>query len=329
MTGDVILENADLRVVLSPDVGGTVTEVFHKGLQKSVLGRVLWNPVRLPETGLFAATEEIWLTRYTGGWPLMFPNAGDACRFRGVDHGFHGEASLARWQGTPLPEGVRLERRFDAVPVRMTRSFTLDGDVLHLSETAEAHGTDEIEVMWGQHVTFGSDLLDGPVIVEAGACRVTVDDAFDPPANPWVAGASGDWPKVPGKDGIADASRPSGPMAALAYLTGFARPFVAIRRLDGAVGAALSWQGEVYDCVWYWCELGGTSEPPWDGKARLIGLEPCSTPYGHGLAEAERRGARLIRLRPGQPVTATLCLHVFRPTGTVTGTDPGGRATMG
>ena len=327
MTGDVIVENADLRVVLSPDIGGTVTEVFHKGLRQSVLGRVPWDPVRLAEPGLFAATEAVWLTRYTGGWPLMFPNAGGACHFRGADHGFHGEASLAQWQATLLTNGVRLERRFIAVPVRMTRRFTLDGDVLHLTETAEAEGTDEIEVMWGQHVTFGSDLLDGPVIVEAGAARMTVDDAYDLPANPWVVGATGEWPQVPGKDGLADASRPSGLMAAMAYLTGFARPFVAIRRQDGAVGAALSWQGDVYDCVWYWCELGGTSEPPWYGKARLIGLEPCSTPCGHGLAEAARRGARLIRLCPGQPVTASLRLHVFRPAGAVTGTDPAGRAT--
>jgi len=328
VTRDIIVENADLRVVLSPDIGGTVTEVFHKGLRQSVLGRVTWDPVRLPDPGLFATNEDIWLTRYTGGWPLMFPNAGDACRFRGVDHGFHGEASLAQWQATLLSEGVRLERRFDAVPVRMTRTFTLEGDVLHLTETAEAVGADEIEVMWGQHVTFGSDLLDGPIIVEGGASQVTVDDAFDPPANPWVAGALGNWPQVPAKNGLADASRPSGPMAAMAYLTGFTRPFVAIRRLDGAVGVALSWQGDVYDCVWYWCELGGTSESPWYGKARLIGLEPCSTPYGHGLAEAARRGARLIRLCPGQPVTATLHLHVLRPGGAVTGTDPDGRATM-
>ncbi len=328
MSGEIILESADLRVVLSPDVGGTVTEIFHKGLHKSVLGRVPWDPVRLPDPGLFAATEDIWLTRYTGGWPLMFPNAGDACRYRGTDHGFHGEASLMPWQATPLPQGVRLERRFHAVPVRMTRSFWLDGDVLHLTETAEAEGTDEVEVMWGQHVTFGSDLLDGPVIVESGATRLTVDDAFDPPGNPWLAGASGNWPVVPAKHGQADASRPVGPMAALAYLTGFDRPFVAIRRLDGAVGAALSWEGDVYDCVWYWCELGGTPDAPWHGRTRLIGLEPCSTPYGHGLAEASHRRSRLIRLCPGQPVTASLRLHVFKPTDAVTETGPDGRATF-
>lgn len=328
MTGDLVLESADLRVVLRPDVGGTVTEVFHKRLGQSVLGQVPWDAVRQPDPDLFAADEAIWLTRYSGGWPLMFPNAGDACHFAGADHGFHGEASLAPWQAMAIEGGLRLDRHFRVVPVRMTRQFRLQGDVLHLTETAEAEGRDDVAVMWGQHVTFGSDLLAGPVEIDAGATRITVDDAFDPPVNPWLPGALGDWPRVPGKQGTALASQPKGPMAALAYLTGFDSPFVAIRRTDGVLGAVLSWQGDVHDCVWYWCELDGTPEPPWRGRTRLIGLEPCSTDYGHGLAEADRRKARLIRLRPGQPVTVSLCLHVFRPVGRVTGTDPAGRAIM-
>lgn len=329
MTGTLVLESEDLRMVLTPDIGGTVTDIHHKRLGQSVLGRVPWNVVRQPNPDLFAADESVWLTRYSGGWPLMFPNAGDACRFRGAEHGFHGEASLAPWQATRIEHGVQLQRRFRVVPVRMTRTFTLDGDVLLLTETAEADGADEVPVMWGQHVTFGSDLLDGPVVIEAGATRVRVDDAYDPPLNPWVAGAAGAWPSLPTKDGVSDGTRPGGPMASLAYLTDFAHPFVAIRRLDGAVGAVISWQGDVYSCVWYWCELGGTPDPPWQGHGRLIGLEPCSTEQAHGLTEAARTGARLIRLCPGHPVTATLRLHVFQPAGAVTGTDPDGRATMG
>jgi hypothetical protein len=329
MTGEMVLENDDLRVVLWPDIGGTVTEIHHLGLRQSVLGQVPWDAVRLPDPDLFATDEAVWLTRYSGGWPLMFPNAGDACSFHGVDHGFHGEASLARWHATLLGSCLRLERRFRVMPVRMTRSFYLHGDVLHLTETAEVEGPDEVAVMWGQHVTFGSDLLAGPVAIEAGATQITVDDTFDPPSNPWLPGATGDWPQVPAKQGSVLASRPEGPMAAMAYLTGFDRPYVAIRRIDGAVGAVLSWQGNVYDSVWYWCELEATLEPPWDGRTRLIGLEPCSTDYGHGLADASSRNARWIQLRPGQPVTATLRLHVFQPAGAVTGTDPQGRAMTG
>lgn len=308
-----MLENDLLRVGVDPLVGGTITAVIHKGLGASVLGSVPWDPLRQPEPGLAAASEAVWLTRFGGGWPLMFPNGGDACEYRGVFHGFHGEGSVATWTAETTTDRIRLTRAFCSVPIRMTRDLELDGDALCVTETAISDGPEEVPVIWGQHVTFGSDMLDGPVIVEAGARRVVVDDSYDPPANPWRPGASGAWPLVEGKTGVADLSRPTGPMAALAYMTDFEEPFVSIRRADGAVAAVLSWRGGVYDSVWYWCELGGTASAPWYGRGRLIGLEPASTALGSGLSEAVRRGMRILRLGPGQPVTGAVRLRVFRP----------------
>jgi hypothetical protein len=313
MTGPLVLENDVLRVTVDPLVGGTITAIVHKGIGASVLGTVPWDPLRQPEPGLAAASETIWLTRFTGGWPLLFPNGGDACEFNGVFHGFHGEGSVATWRAEVTPERIRLTRAFHTVPVRMTRDLTLEGDTLCLTETAISDGPEEVPVIWGQHVTFGSDMLDGPVIVETGARRVVVDDAYDPPANPWRPGAAGTSPVVDGKSGTADLSRPEGPLAAMAYLTDFERPFVSIRRVDGSFAAVLSWRGEIYDSVWYWCELGGTTTAPWYGRGRLIGLEPISTFPGRGLTEAARRGARMLRLFPGQPLTGSVGLRVFRP----------------
>lgn len=324
--GLAVLENDILRVDVCPMVGGSITSILHKPLGMSVLGTVPWDPVGLPEPDFAARDEQSWLTRYTGGWPLMFPNAGDACVADGQFHGFHGEASVSPWQAEVAPERIRLSRRFFGVPVRMTRDLTLAGDMLCVYETAVADGPSPVRVMWGQHVTFGSDLLAGPVSIETGARRIVVDESYDPPANPWLPGATGDWPMIAGKSGARDLSRPQAPCASLAYLTDFAEMFVAIRRTDNAVGAVLSWQGGVYDCLWYWCELGGNVAAPWHGRARLIGLEPCSTWPGRGLAEASQRGARLIELVPGVPVTASIRLQVLRPVGPVNGIDAAGRA---
>ena len=63
----------------------------------SVLGTVPWDPIDAPIDSLAARDEAEWLTRYTGGWPLLFPNGGDACTVDGVFHGFHGEASITPW----------------------------------------------------------------------------------------------------------------------------------------------------------------------------------------------------------------------------------------
>ncbi len=306
-----VIENDFLRVAVSPLVGGTITSIFHKQGGLSVLGRVPWDPVTIPEPGFAAKDEQSWLTRYTGGWPLMFPNAGNECVSEGLFHGFHGEASISPWQAEVSPDRIRLTRQFFSIPVRLTRDITLENDVVCLHEAALSNGVSPVHVMWGQHITFGSDLLAVPFIIETGAKRALVDDNYDPPENPWVPGATGDWPIIAGKSGICDMSRPQATTSSMAYLTEFEANYVSIRRIDGAINATVSWDGDVYDCVWYWCELGGNTAPPWFGRGNLIGLEPCSTASGLGLDDCLRTGKRLIKLMPRIPVIASVRLHVF------------------
>ncbi|HEX6118733.1 MAG TPA: hypothetical protein VFZ03_04720, partial [Dongiaceae bacterium] len=136
------------------------------------------------------------------------------------------------------------------------------------------------------------------------------------------------WPLVQGKSGPFDLRYPAEQMAALACLHDFDSPWAAIRRLDNAVAALLSWDADVFPCAWLWCELGGTSDAPWLGRTRLIGLEPNTTRLAYGLAEAAKRGARLLTLVPGVPVSATVRLHVFKPAGAISGIDREGRALL-
>lgn len=326
----VTLESGALRVTVNPRVGGTITRVVHKASGLSVLGTVPWQPADAPLDPPMATDEQTWLTRYTGGWPLLFPNGGDACTFEGTFHGFHGEASISAWDvDAAEPARLRLSRRFITVPVRMEREISLDGDLVTVRETAEAHGTAPVRVMWGHHPTFGSDLLDGDVELQSGARQVRVDQGYDPPTNPLLTGATGDWPLAPGKNGPVDLRRaPTGRMAALAFLRDFDPAWIAIRRLDNVVAVALSWDAAIFPYAWLWYELEATDDAPWHGRTRLIGLEPSTTCSANGLADAARRGERLLELRPGVPVTATVRLQVFQPAGPVTGISADGRATQ-
>jgi hypothetical protein len=326
--GAVTIASDVLRVTVNPRVGGTITAVTHLGLGLSVLGTVPWDPVDAPIAGLAARDEAHWLTRYTGGWPLLFPNGGDAGIVDGIFHGFHGEASIASWGAAASPARLVLRRRFFTVPVDMHRELTVEGDLLIVRETLRMTGPAPVDVMWGHHPTFGSDLLAGPFEVTTGAGHVVADEAYDPAANPLVPGSAGKWPVVEGKSGRFDLSRPAGPLAAMAYLHEFAAPWAAIRRLDDSIGVALSWTPERFPCAWLWYELGGTTAAPWYGRCRLVGIEPSTTPTGSGLREARRRGSALMRLEPGQEYTAEIRLHVFRPSGRISDVDPRGRALL-
>lgn len=326
---EIVLESGSLAVTVAPDIGGTITKIVHKGSGHSILGEVPWSPVARPLDPPAAPDEATWLTRYTGGWPLLFPNGGDACSFEGRPHGFHGEASVAPWSVARLGAALHLHRDFTTVPIAMRRVITLDNDLLILEE--EAVATEPVTVMWGHHPTFGGDLLAEDFEIGTAARQVIADSLYDPPTNPLLPGAEGTWPHLAGKQGPIDLRYPGhlGKVASLAYLTDFASPWISIRRLDNEVAALLSWDDALFPHAWFWCELGGTPDAPWRGRARLIGLEPNTTCFGGGIAEAHRRGEALLHLVPGKPVAATIRLQVFKPSGPVAGIDAAGRASGG
>jgi hypothetical protein len=327
MAAVVELENEFLRITVNPVVGGTITAIEHRELGKSVLGTVPWPTESTPLDPAAVTDERLWLTRYTGGWPILFPNGGNACTFRGAFHGFHGEASITSWDMQSGDNRLILRRRFSTVPVQMERTIVLDGDVLAIRETASVTGADPATVMWGHHPSFGSDLLEGPIEIQSSARGFLADEQYDPATNPIRPGGKGRWPMLPAKSaGRFDFSRPREPLSAMTCLADFppavtGGAWVTIRRLDNTVGVALSWDETVFPCAWLWFELGGLAEEPWNGKTRLIGVEPNTTWPANGLAEADERGGNLLTLVPGKAITSSVRLQVFKPNGAVRGVD--------
>jgi len=298
------LYNGTLRATVTPGMGGTITALRHLPSGADLLARSPWETTSAPLP--FAPDEAAWLTRFQGGWPVMFPNAGDACMDGAARHGFHGEGSVAPWDAQEVAGGLTLSRRFDPLPVTMTRALALDGPRLTVRESVTAHGA--CTLAWGQHVTLGGDLLAGTVTLQTSAARIMACAAYAPPASPLIPGASGAWPLLPGRTGAVDLSRPPEGAAFLACLMDLGpAPWASLVRSDGLT-VRLDWTADPWPLAWLWVETGGTTTPPWNGRARMIGIEPCTTWPATGLVAARAAGGPVLTLAAGETRHATITL---------------------
>jgi len=302
----MILENSCLRADVRAEAGATIASLRHLASGVEMLAQLPWDPVAAPT---HAAPDELsWLARWTGGWPPLFPNGGDAGLHAGVHHGFHGEASVATWTATRDGKALVLARRFLTVPARMTRRLTLDGPCLTLDAEVEADAP--CEVIWGEHVTLGGALLDGPVTLATSATRAVASADYAPPESPLVPGAESPWPCLPGRTGTVDLSHPQSGWSLLAGLFELGpAPFVEVTR-EGGPTVRIEWTADPWPLAWLWIETGGDRNVPWFGRGRALGVEPSTTWPPTGLARATRAGGRLLQLRPGEPGRARLSLLV-------------------
>lgn len=312
--GVVLLRGDALDVEVDPDNGCDIRQVRHVASRSEVLWQTPWTPQRgVPALPLDASVAG-WLRAYPGGWQLLLPNAGDPGEVDGVPLGFHGEASVSRWERLDHDSGLRARLRCYDAPLTIERTIDVDGATVTVSDSVRNDGCAPVRFVWGHHPGFGADLLgsgvDG-VRLEIERCLVTVDDVYDPPGNLLAPGVRAEWPHVPGRDGHqVDLSRPREGSSLFAYLTELAKPEVGIVNDDVGLRATLRWDPELFPAVWLWEEIGGTRSAPWFGRGRVIGIEPCTTFPGHGLADAVARGRHVHELLAGDVRTGTVQLTV-------------------
>ncbi|MGV3732092.1 MAG: hypothetical protein ACO1N6_01660, partial [Microcella sp.] len=65
-------------------------------------------------------------------------------------------------------------------------------------------------------------------------------------------------------------------------------------------------QGEALPHALLWEELAVSTDPPWNGQVRALGIEPTSTPHGAGTALDEG----IVHLPPGGELTWSVALDV-------------------
>jgi hypothetical protein len=319
----VTLENEQMAVVVLPDKGADIYALRYKPQDIDVLWKAPW-PVKMPGTGIPVASdsEAFWLEHYPGGWQELFPNVGDACTYRGVELGFHGEASILPWTYEVMERTLRrVAIRFSVdlyhSPFALTRTMSLtQGEaVLVLSEEVVNKAPVDMDLMWGHHPAYGAPFLSEACVIDSAADTMMADGTYDPPGNYLAPGNVWRWPEGRDSQGRPkDLSRIPGPhecVSCFAYLKHLREGWIAITNTQLGFGVGMVWPKEIFPYVHLWQEIGGSTVYPFYGRAYTVGIEPMSSIPGRGLAATMEETGTQMRLRAGSRLAFEMRVVVF------------------
>jgi hypothetical protein len=313
----LVLENESLAATILLDRGADIYRLVYKPRNVDVLWKTPWaEAARRRQFGAGPGSPTAWLALYRGGWQEIFPNAGDACKYKGVDLGFHGEASLARWdcdivKADGAAAEVRLSTRLLLSPFRIERIMSVESGkpILRFRERVTNEGGESMDFMWGHHPAFGGEFADEHCRIDVGAKRIVADETYDVPLNPMELGKSYTWPHVERNGKSLDLSRLPSPdqrRHMLGYLQDFEEGWYAFTNTRLGFGVGLAWPLEVFPYAWFWQEFSGSEGFPWYRVVRCAAIEPFTSIPGHGLVTAMEKTGTHRTLAAGASLGADL-----------------------
>ena len=329
----LVLENGRLEVIVLVGKGTDIFSFRHRASGTDVLWKAPWG-VRNPATTIqdTANPASSFLDYYFGGWQELFPNAGAGCTYRGAELGVHGEACKVPWSWRIVEEtsrriSVEFRTRMVRTPFLLEKRLTLEAGraTLLIEETVTNEGANAADFIWGHHPALGAPFLSGDCRLFTPARVVETDDSnlFLAPRRRFES-----YPLVETADGAPfDVSRIPPPAARVtmqSFLRELEEGWYALVNQESGLGFAMSWDLEVFPCLWLWEELCGSADYPWWGRCYVAGIEPNSTPTGGGLTEAVENGTQ-HRLPPGKSLHSALCATAFEVEGVPRRVDSEGR----
>lgn len=313
----LIMENEKLQIMILIDKGTDIIKFLYKPddidfMWQSPLG--LRNPqINIPTSA--NASQNLseggfFHDYYEGGWQEIFPTAGPPCIYKGAEFGLHGEVWGLSWnyeiiKDSPKEIEVKFWVRTYKTPFYLEKTLSLKSQesVLKIREKVINEGEEEMDFMWGHHLTLGVPFLDEHCIIDIPAKRVEVP-AEVPSTSRLKPNVETDWPYVLGKNNArVDLSKIPAPdvkIADLVFIKDLEEGKYAIINKKKKIKFGLKWDKKVFPYIWFWQVYKGAFGYPWYGRTYNIGLELFSSIPG-GLLNAIKRGTQL-KLKPQETI---------------------------
>ena len=243
---------------------------------------------------------------------MLLPNTGDEATEDGKTWGFHGEAGLRAWRSDRYDAGLARARP------RSRHSATRCPPCISRRWAGPDRRNDRPQRL----VTIGRVPVGRTPDVRRGV-RTRRDPARSTPDVPRRDGRQRDrrqrrrhvpWP---GRAELGDASLDHIPARSprrflFGFLDGVREGTYRLRNDRLGLAARLSWPREVFPVVWLWEEIRFTDDPPWNGQAYAVGIEPHVAYPAVGMTELRRRGGHGLTLEPDASLAGTVTLSVER-----------------
>ena len=281
--------------------------MVYKPLNIDVLWKAPWG-LKEASRGFDTAVDSqtAWLEAYAGGWQTLFPNGGFATHYKGVELGYHGEASMKAWDYeieslSPRSVVVRLFVSLSRSPFTVERWLRLEAGspILHIRERIANHAGEAMDCMWSHHPAFGAPFISEHCLIDTDARSLQADDRYEGAANPLRLGSEYRWPLAETLD-LSTLPPADKPRDLLAYLKAFETGWFSVTNRQLGLGIGLSWDSGLFPFAWFWQELKSSPGFPFYKRAYVIAIEPASSIPGHGLSAVMRKTGTHLTLQPGE-----------------------------
>jgi galactose mutarotase-like enzyme len=316
----VYLENAFLRIGILADRGSDIFEFKYKPLDLDFLLRLdkgIQNPAQV--FSQMRDTHNQSEDYYYGGWQEILPNS-PSFNYRGASLGLHGEVSLIPWKyaivkDTPDEVAVKFWTRPLRMPLLIEKTLSLqkNSSQLIITEQLTNESGTQLDVMWGHHIAFGLPFLKEGAKIKTNAKTMEVhDDILEP--RRFKAGKTYNWPQAEDPTGKAfDASViPNTDAPAyrdLSFLSNFEtannKAHYTITNPEQKIAFSVSWDAQIFKCLWLWQERNASQDFPWWGKCYTVALEPWTSKYTNEPDKAIQNG-EWLSIKAGEVISTSL-----------------------
>lgn len=315
------LRNELIEVFVSPKRGADITHLKDLRSKIQVFAE---SPTRLVTNTSAGCANSMsnWISGYPGGWQILIPNAGPEREWKGVTQGFHGEASLARWNVLDRSASSAVMETFlHTAPLRIHREVLLQASTLRVVDNITNLSPEETYFRFCQHPAFGSHFLDGDSFITTSAGRFLAD--AERPGTLISANSTGIPCEVLPNGLTSDAIGLPGPGSG-ENLFGAFTDFMSSDEFDPATTvsfvspnknliANLSWNKDVFPHAWFWIEANAISEWPWFGRLFAVAVEPSNILPGEGPGPAGlTRGGPGIAVPSGATMTSEVTIELLQ-----------------